>query len=677
MRRYALLSVLLLAMPVAALAAPESIDSIEARLDAAEAVRAAKRLQHAYGHYLQAGRWADAAALFTTNGSAEFPDGKAEGTAAIRELFMKQAGRSAAGLAAGQLNAHIQLQPIVDVSADGGTVLGTWHEFWMEGQYGKSAASGGGIYENEYRRESGVWRISRMRYYMQYEGDYDTFGHKAPAKWDIPYHYQAMHVGASVPGNLAVVAPKNCAVVNGAKIDPVDCTAVEAQRRARAAARIARLQDETDVQNVQHALGYYLDRKLYDDVADLFAANGAMRFGTAAAARGAQAIKAALVKQFGPSPLQRGELFDHLLMGTVVTIDADGRHAQARTTQLGQLGRMGDYANWELGEFENRFVKEGSTWKLQEVRFQPTLVSDFDLGWARDWRPQAGALPLALQFPLPRDESLPRGWVYAPGAVYAARSTPDIAALDLALRRVIAADAFENLNSNYGYTIDESDWDGMSDAYSATVGAKELTGIGVYVGRERVRKALKLRGPNTGRSATTYTIHHLTQPVTHVSADGMTAKQRVRLFQDGGAANGSSGSWIGGIYENTAVFEDGEWKLGTQDLHHIFNASYRNGWARVGGATRLKSQGDAPAAAPVAASAPRPAAPAAPAGRDVPGGGLTEGIGGARAGSSWSRDFPPDRQIRARQYAFPDIVEPGFHYANPVSGRPPKELVNP
>ncbi len=114
---------------------------------------------------------------------------------------------------------------------------------------------------------------------------------------------------------------------------------------------------------------------------------------------------------------------------------------------------------------------------------------------------------------------------------------------------------------------------------------KELTGIGVYVGRERVRRALKERGPNSGRSATTYTIHHLTQPITHVSADGMSAKQRLRLFQDGGAANGSSGSWIGGIYENTAVFEDGEWKLGTQDLHHIFNASYRNGWARVGGVT--------------------------------------------------------------------------------------------
>jgi hypothetical protein len=341
---------------------------------------------------------------------------------------------------------------------------------------------------------------------------------------------------------------------------------------------------------------------------------------------------------------------------------------------------MGEYANWDLGEFENRFVKEAGKWKMQSVRYQPTLVTDFDLGWARDWRPKAGAAPLALQFGLPEDRTPPHGWVQKHGgdAVSAAavKSAPDLAALGLALKRVIAVDAVENLNSNYGYTIDESDWDGMSDAYSLTQGAKELTGVGVYVGRERIRKALKLRGPNTGRSPTTFTIHMLAQPVTTVAADGATAKQRLRLFQDGGAANGSSGSWIGGIYEETAVFEDGEWKLATQDLHHLFNASYRNGWARVGGVTKLKSQGDA--AGPAAAAPARTAAvPPPPTGRDVPGGGLTEGLGGMRAGNSYAKDFPPDRQIRARQYAFPDIVDVGFHYVNPVSGRPPKVLVNP
>ena len=143
----------------------------------------------------------------------------------------------------------------------------------------------------------------------------------------------------------------------------------------------------------------------------------------------------------------------------------------------------------------------------------------------------------------------------------------------------------------------------------------------------------------------------------HVAADGMSAKARLRLFQDGGSADGSSGSWIGGIYENTAIKENGEWKFGVQDLHHSFSASYRNGWARVGAARG------------------KPLAGREPSARDVQGGGLTQGLGGAASGPKLVTQYPPDRAIRARQYTFPEVSEPAFHYRNPVSGRMPAELL--
>jgi hypothetical protein len=234
--------------------------------------------------------------------------------------------------------------------------------------------------------------------------------------------------------------------------------------------------------------------------------------------------------------------------------------------------------------------------------------------------------------------------------------TPDkIAVIQQQLDAAVGVDAVENLNSSYGYYIDESAWDAMADTY-ATTGSKELTGAGVYVGAERIRKVLKLRGPLGGRTANFFTIHQLTQPVIHVAEDGRSAKARLRLFQAGGSADGSSGSWIGGIYENTAVFENGEWKFGAQDLHHSFNASYRNGWARVG-----------PNAGTLAGRAPSP--------RDQRGGGITQGLGGASNASRFATEMPPDRPIRARQYTFPEIVEPAFHYRNPVSGRSPGELL--
>jgi hypothetical protein len=201
----------------------------------------------------------------------------------------------------------------------------------------------------------------------------------------------------------------------------------------------------------------------------------------------------------------------------------------------------------------------------------------------------------------------------------------------------IAVDAVENLNSSYGYYLDESAWDQMADTFSVSSGAKEISGAGVYIGQDRIRKVLNLRGPRGGRGATSFTIHQLTQPVIHISEDGQSAKARFRLFQGGGAANGSSGSWIGGIYENTAVKENGEWKFGIQDLHHIFSASYRNGWGKM------------------------------PARQGT--------VGSAAAAPRVLQDMTPDRPIRSRQYAFPEIVEPAFHYKNPVSGRMPKEFL--
>jgi hypothetical protein len=520
-----------------------------------------------------------------------------------------------------------------------------------------------------------------VHYFPQYAGAFEAFGHKAPAKWGIPYHFEAKHVGVTIPD--AAVAALAARVV----------AAPASARLADLQQRLSRLRDETEVRNLQHVFGYYLDRKLYDDVADLFAANGSLELAQRGAYVGPARIRQALEKIHGPAPLQRGELFDHIQLATVVSIAPDGLHAATRTTQLGQLGLVGQYAQWELGVYENQFIKQDGKWKIAAVRYFQRLNTDYDKGWAVDAKPSPVVdaafppdRPPAQRYTgFPQQQSVGMHFVHpvtgrpatAPaGSVVKIPQMPvqrfqgksvaagpvEIAELQRQLTVAVGVDATENLMSSYGYYIDESAWDAMADTYGST-GAKEITGAGVYVGPDRIRTVLKLRGPNGGRSATTFTIHQLTQPVIHVAEDGRSAKARMRLFQDGGAANGTSGSWIGGIYENTALFENGEWKFGIQDLHHIFNASYRNGWARVGQA----AAGAAPAA---------PLAGQAPSARDARGGGLTEGLGGAASPNRFATEFPPDHRIRARQYAFPEIVEPGFHYVNPVSGRPPKELVN-
>ena len=145
------------------------VDRLETGVRAAEAVRAVKRLQNTYSHYLDAGLWADLGDLLTENATGQFAGESVVGRANLQKHLMTQAGRTAAGLADGQLNTHLILQPIITLGPDGRTAKGTWHEVALLGSFGTSASWRGGIYENEYVLGNGVWKISRVQFFEQYK----------------------------------------------------------------------------------------------------------------------------------------------------------------------------------------------------------------------------------------------------------------------------------------------------------------------------------------------------------------------------------------------------------------------------------------------------------------------------------------------------------------------------
>jgi hypothetical protein len=196
-------------------------------------------------------------------------------------------------------------------------------------------------------------------------------------------------------------------------------------------------------------------------------------------------------------------------------------------------------------------------------------------------------------------------------------------------RLVAVAEAFdgaENVSNAYGYYIDEFVWNDCSDLFALN-GEKELSYIGNYVGRERIRKSMITRYGNGGRRGPTMAIHQKTQPFVTVAPDGQSARIRLRLFQVNSAA-AADGSYIAGIYENSVVREDGVWKIAKMDLDYVWTTSYKNGWANVKG-------GEQRAFAP---TAPFP--------------------------------FPPDGPLRGVAVApFPKIDNVAFHFRNPVSGR--------
>ena len=132
------------------------IDRLETGVRAAEAVRAVKRLQNSYSHYLDSGLWADLGDLFTENATGQFGADAVIGRANLQKHLMADAGRTEPGLADGQLNTHLILQPIVTLGPDGRTAKGTWHEVALLGSFGASASARRHLRERVRARERGV-----------------------------------------------------------------------------------------------------------------------------------------------------------------------------------------------------------------------------------------------------------------------------------------------------------------------------------------------------------------------------------------------------------------------------------------------------------------------------------------------------------------------------------------
>jgi hypothetical protein len=457
------------------------------RIYGAEALRSVKKLQYAYGHYAEVGLWHDLADLFADNAVGHYPSGelKREG---IRRLFLQELGGGKLGLREGQLYPHIMLQPVVTLAPDGKLANGRWRVLAMLGRYGISAVWAGGVYENKYIFENGVWKIGNLHYYSQYSGRYEQPGWTAD-KEPIPIHYDPDRAGAPI-----IERPLQ-------QDDPSTVPSSLADLSARINVlmqRVQRLNDENEVENLQHIYGYYVDRKMWDDVADLFANGATMELDQRGVYVGKRSIRKAL-DQFGPQGLLRGELNDHLQLQTIVHVAPDGRTAKARGVELTMSGKAGVNGQWGESIFENEFIKQKDTWRIRALHVYPRLLTDYDKGWAKNAKPAPGA---NRDFPPDRPpthvyETFPKFYIPAfhfanpvtdlppqypqgmkaagnllndslshdasAGSAYAVQTIEELEARVTETERLfgiaVAYDAAENLASAYGYYLDECMWD--------------------------------------------------------------------------------------------------------------------------------------------------------------------------------------------------------------------------
>jgi len=155
-----------------------------------------------------------------------------------------------------------------------------------------------------------------------------------------------------------------------------------AARLAAYRERVERLEDADAIETLQATYGYYFDKGLWDDAADLFAADGTFEYGQMGVYVGQQHIRRALLL-FGPAGLGGGYLNNHMLLQPIITVAPDGRTATARWQGMVMLSEPGANGVWGVGQYENAYVKERGVWKISKLHFYVQAMADYDLGFSR------------------------------------------------------------------------------------------------------------------------------------------------------------------------------------------------------------------------------------------------------------------------------------------------------
>lgn len=409
-----------------------------------------------------------------------------------------------------------------------------------------------------------------------------------------------------------------------------------------------RAEDIRAIKKLQRVYGYYLEKGLGDDLADLFSSAAEAEY-AAGVYVGDENIRA-WFKQLAAGNQTPGRLGDHMNLQPVVDLAPDGQTAKGRWRVLLMAGAYGQSASWGEGLYEIGYIKEAGVWKIDRLHWYQNFVAPYDGGWVkkRDAPPRGrSARPGAVVPAKPRSDPNQKSWpeAYVPPFHYADRNmkaggetaaapasdaaTPDVetlaeelAKVEARIQRVVDEQAVENLQAAFGYYFDKKLWDEVI-ALFAENGTFETGQSGVYKGKASIRGYLDAMGP-AGLQPDELFHHIQLEPVVTIAADGQGANVRAHMIGEIGKF-GQSALWRGGIYENAFVKESGVWKIRSIRLFDTFASPYESSWGKVALPSVDLTNGKAP---------------------------------------------PPDAPPSASYKLYPDYFVPPFHFSNPVTGKP-------
>lgn len=149
------------------------------------------------------------------------------------------------------------------------------------------------------------------------------------------------------------------------------------QENAEFRQRLGLLEDEAEIKRLQRMYGYYIDNRMWDAMADLFAKSGSIEIGRRGRYVGRERVRELLrdVIGRGRDGLLPDEIINHMQLQGVITVDPGRETANGRWRALIQ-GSPPPGENtmvWADGVYENTYVKEEGQWKINTLWWAATF----------------------------------------------------------------------------------------------------------------------------------------------------------------------------------------------------------------------------------------------------------------------------------------------------------------
>ena len=132
------------------------------------------------------------------------------------------------------------------------------------------------------------------------------------------------------------------------------------------------------VQNLQAAYGYYVDKGLWDQAADLFAQDGSLELAGRGVFEGRERVREYLHHL---PPYGRGMLYNHMQLQPVIHVDSAAGTAKGRWRSFMMVGSLGNEARWGEATYENEYRRVDGEWKIALLHGYMNIYVEFDRGW--------------------------------------------------------------------------------------------------------------------------------------------------------------------------------------------------------------------------------------------------------------------------------------------------------